>query len=82
LNIVNEGGKAVNTFLDSMKSQPLSLALVVMNCALLAYLFWSGREALVERNKYVVETQQILASCIHADKLESVVKAFRGDDRR
>jgi len=76
--MLKEGGKALNTFLESLRSQPLVLALVVMNFALLAYLFWSGREALVERNKYVVETQQILASCIHADKLEAFIKAIRG----
>jgi len=76
--MLNETGKAVNNFIESLKAQPLSLALVVMNCTLLAYLFWSGREALVERNKYVIETQQILASCIHADKLEAFIKAIKG----
>jgi len=55
--------------MDAMKAQPLALALVVMNCALLAYLFYSGHQSLVQRNAYVKETQQILASCIHADDL-------------
>jgi len=52
-----------------------------MNCALLAYLFWSGREMLVQRNQYVKETLQILASCIHADHLEALLKATRGNNK-
>ena len=35
-----EASKAVGGFIDVMKSQPLSLALVVMNCVLL-YVLWS-----------------------------------------
>lgn len=77
---LEQGGKALNTFIESLKAQPLSLALVVMNCALLAYLFYPGRESLVQRNQYVKETQQILASCIHADHLESLIKAARSDE--
>ena len=78
MNALEQGGKAVVGFIESLKAQPLSLALVVMNCALLAYLFYTGRESLVQRNQYVKETQQILASCIHADHLESILRATKG----
>ncbi len=40
MGTTEEAGKAVNSFLDIMKSQPLSLALVVMNILLLM-LLWS-----------------------------------------
>lgn len=36
---VEEAGKAVGGFMEVMKTQPLSLALVVMNVALLGF-FW------------------------------------------
>ena len=52
MNALEQGGKAVVGFIESLKAQPLSLALVVMNCALLAYLFYTGRESLVQRNQY------------------------------
>lgn len=37
---VEEGAKAAGTFLDIMRSQPLSLALVVMNLALIGFLYY------------------------------------------
>jgi len=78
---LEQGGKALNSFIEALRAQPLSLALVVTNCALLAYLFYTGRESLVQRNQYVKETQQILASCIHADQLNTLLKAARGNDK-
>jgi len=74
---LEQGGKAINNFIEALRAQPLSLALVVMNCALLAYLFYTGRESLVQRNQYVKETQQILASCVHVDQLNTLLKAAR-----
>jgi hypothetical protein len=35
-----EVGKAANTFMDVMRQQPLSLALVVMNAALIGLVWW------------------------------------------
>ena len=47
---LEEGGKAVNSFIDALKSQPLSLALVVMNIGLLGYLYYQGSVAASERH--------------------------------
>ena len=33
MNALEHGGKALQGFVESLKSQPLSLALVVMNCS-------------------------------------------------
>jgi hypothetical protein len=46
---LQEGGRAVNSFMDAMKSQPLSLALVVMNIGLLGFLYYDGIVAHDER---------------------------------
>jgi|KBSMisStandDraft_5_1062788.scaffolds.fasta_scaffold10733_11 hypothetical protein len=64
---VAEAGKAVGGFFDVMRSQPLALALVVMNFALLAYIFWTGRNAMEHIYKANSETQQLLAKCVSVD---------------
>ena len=69
--VMQEGGKAVNSFIDSLKAQPLSLALVVMNLALLALLYYVA-ERTSEVRKHDVEliykqqeqVQALLARCV------------------
>lgn len=66
-----EVGKAVGGFMGIMGREPLSLALVVMNLALLGYMFYetrtvhSGRletvKIMLEMQK---EVQQLLAKCV------------------
>lgn len=78
-----EAGKAVGSFIDSLKSQPLSLALVVMNVVLLAYLFYmemrfsEGRKFAFEK---IVEQQQdmaqMLAHCIPADDIKKLIEGM------
>jgi hypothetical protein len=46
---LQEGGRAVSGFVDALKSQPLSLALVVMNIGLLGFLYYDGIVAHDER---------------------------------
>lgn len=46
---LEEGAKAARSFLDALKDQPLSLALVVMNCALIGYIYYQGVAANQER---------------------------------
>ena len=41
--------KAAGSFIEVMKAQPLSLALVVMNLALMGYLYYEGMTAAKER---------------------------------
>jgi branched-subunit amino acid ABC-type transport system permease component len=63
---LDEAGKAASGFMDAMKTQPLSLALVVMNIALLALFYVIIRSAegrqirIVEQQKQLVE---LLAQC-------------------
>jgi hypothetical protein len=61
---VEEAGKAVGGFFDIMRGSPLALALVVMNFALLGYLFWSGKETLSMAYKSQNATQTLLDKCI------------------
>lgn len=46
---LEEGGKAARTFMEALKDQPLSLALVVMNVALIGFLYYTGVVAHDER---------------------------------
>jgi hypothetical protein len=71
---VAETGKAVGGFFEVMRQQPLSLALVVMNFALLAYIFWSGKETMGLVYKSQAESQALLAKCIVLDTEELLKK--------
>lgn len=70
---VEEVGRTARSLIDVLKDQPLSLALVVMNAVLLLYLFYTGNQINQNRNAYLRETQQILASCIHVDDLQKLI---------
>ena len=48
---LEEGGKAVNSFMEAMKNQPLALALCVMNFMLLGFLYYGGVNAHKERER-------------------------------
>lgn len=58
-----EAAKAAGTFMEALKAQPLSLALVVMNVALLL-LFWIIAEKTAETRHFemgkMFEHQQLL----------------------
>ena len=69
--------------MDALKEQPLSLALVVMNFLLVAYLFYSGSSLNTQRQettRMVISWQQatdtLMANCVSKDVLESVVGAL------
>jgi hypothetical protein len=81
--IARETGQTARSFFDALKEQPLSLALVVMNFILLFYLFYSGASITSQRNettKMIVgwqeRTDQLMASCVSREVLESVVGAL------
>lgn len=64
------GGKAAVGIVDSLKSQPLSLALVIMNIALLALFYVIVKSA--EARQHVLSEQQakfveLLAKCGRTD---------------
>lgn len=72
---VEEAGKVATGFMEVMKTQPLALALVLMNIALLG-LFWFIIDRIDDRNasrdKIVHEDQmqirELLSKCIVPDK--------------
>jgi hypothetical protein len=66
---------AASGFVDAMKSQPLSLALVAMNLALLGYLYYSQAVGHQERAKEMEllyenrrEMAQLLYQCAPVEK--------------
>jgi hypothetical protein len=67
MNAITETGKAVGGFFDIMRTQPLALALVVMNFALLAYIFWTGGNTLEQVYKANADAQKLLAKCVDLD---------------
>jgi len=76
-----EAVKAVGGIIDSLKSQPLSLALVVMNLALLGLVAYIAKTASytrdMERQEFYSaqkETQQLLAKCIDPQQLQEILK--------
>ena len=72
---IEEGARAAHTFMDIMRSQPLSLALVVMNICLLGFLYYTSSTAarerhdemalLYENRKFV---GQLLAECAPVER--------------
>jgi hypothetical protein len=78
-----EIGQTARSFFDALKDQPLSLALVIMNFGLIAYLFYAGSSVTTQRQetvKMIVSWQQatdtLMANCVSKDVLESVVGAL------
>jgi hypothetical protein len=75
-----EAGKAVGGFIEALKAQPLSLALVVMNIVLLGYLFYTetrfteGRkfafEKIIGQQQHMAE---MLSHCIPADDIKKLI---------
>jgi hypothetical protein len=68
---IEEGAKTARTFMDIMKEQPLSLALVVMNMALLLMIWWITNRQTELRNHDLnlyfaqqKETASLLARCV------------------
>ncbi len=77
---IDEAGKAANTFLDALKGQPLSLALVVMNVALLLLVFWTANQQSESRKEMATlilqrqaETELLLSKCIDADTIKKML---------
>jgi hypothetical protein len=68
---VEEAGKLAGGFMESLKSQPLALALVVMNIALLALFFWIGKTVAATREREInllytdqKEIRELLSRCV------------------
>jgi len=68
---VEEVGKATGTFMEIMRQQPLALALVFMNVALLALFFYiakvAGENRTHEFERVLIaqkEVNELLAKCV------------------
>jgi cytochrome c oxidase assembly factor CtaG len=72
---MNNATQVASSFVDALKGQPLSLALVVMNILLLGYLYYAGIVAHSERQEEMKllyqnrsEMAQLLYQCTPAPK--------------
>jgi hypothetical protein len=68
---LEEGARAAGTFMTIMKEQPLSLALSIMNIALIALIWWFTTKQIEVRNHdlelyfaHQKETSLLLSRCI------------------
>jgi len=63
MGAVEEGGKAVTGIIETFKSQPMVLALVLMNLGLLALLYWTAEKqaALRSHDVEIMGEQQKMA---------------------
>ena len=82
--MIRETGKQVGSFMEIMKQQPLSLALVVMNFLLVGYLFYAGSQALEQRKetsdaiiRWQQDTDKLMAGCVSADVMKLVLDAVQ-----
>jgi hypothetical protein len=85
-SVPEEVGKQVTGFMQVMREQPLSLALVVMNFLIVAYLFYSGAQQLSQRKEmaemivtWSKDTDKILASCVSIEVMKLVVESLERD---
>jgi hypothetical protein len=69
--ITEEVGKAAGGVIDAMKSQPLALALVIMNCALLGLFFYVTSTIAKQREREVAlmyadqkEIRELVSRCM------------------
>jgi len=79
--IEEEGGKVATSFIDTMKSQPLALSLVVMNIMLMGLLYYIAEVSKETRRQEVSvlidqqkEMSQLLYKCIPAETLKELQK--------
>lgn len=84
--VTDEVGQTTRSFFEALKDQPLSLALVVMNFALVAFLFYSNAQTLEQRKQALDQivawqkgTDSLMANCVSKDVMELVVNALERD---
>lgn len=73
--IVNQVGKTADSFIDSLKNQPLSLALVAMNLCLLLFFYVILIRVADQRKEEIgllyadkKEVRELLAKCVVPDR--------------
>jgi hypothetical protein len=83
MGVEEEASKAVGGFMSALKDQPLSLALVVMNIALLFLVAYNANEQgdyrrqiaglLIETFR---ETEVLLSKCVDAEEVRKLLQAI------
>jgi len=78
----NQIGETTRSFFDALKDQPLSIALVVMNFLLVAYLFYSGSTQLEQRQEtasqiinWQKDVGQILGNCVSIEVTKMMLES-------
>lgn len=78
---VEEVGKVVNSAVATFKAQPLSLALVIMNMALLILVAYNSNQLNSTRAetttlivKMMSETSVLLSKCVSAEELGRLLR--------
>lgn len=68
---VEEAGQTARSFVDALKGQPATLALIVANAAMLVFMFYALSKAAQFRDSllnqqfvYQREVSQLLAKCV------------------
>lgn len=77
-------GETARSFLNIFVEQPIVLALIAMNFALITYLFYAGSSQLTQRKetaasiiKWQQDTDKLMASCVSADVIKLVLEAMQ-----
>jgi len=68
--------EAIRGVIETLGGHPVILALVVMNIALLVFIFYSENRSHSQHAEIAKETHQILAKCIPADELEKLLRTL------
>jgi hypothetical protein len=84
--IADEVGQTARAIVGVMKDSPLLLSLVIINFALVAFMFYTNNQVLSQRQDAltrIVDWQQrtdsLMASCVSIDVMKLVVDALERD---
>jgi hypothetical protein len=79
MGAIEEGGKLAGGFMDALKREPLSLALVVMNLCLLAFFYVLLTTIAGQREREIAllyadkkEVRELLAKCVVPDRTRNL----------
>ena len=71
--MTEEVGKVTGTFMGIMKETPLSLALVVMNLALIAFIFYTNSQVLNQRQETTRLMADKITGCVATEIVDKIL---------
>ena len=84
--ISEEVGLTARSIVEVMKGSPLLLSLVIINFALVAFMFYTNNQVLSQRQEALTRivdwqraTDSLMASCVSIDVMKLVVDALERD---